>query len=288
MQNIKSFFALLSKAIRYLTENFKGVLLAIFILYLILPSGEEIRPANVARLNLTGPIMSSEKMVEKIDALTEDKNIQGVLVVINSPGGAVAPSIEISRAIKRLALIKPVISYAEGSLASGSYYASIWSTKIIANPGSLIGSIGVIFEGYNLENVMDKLGVSTQVVKAGKYKQVGTFNRKWTTPEKNELQSVISDMYELFVGDVAKARNLDITKKDRFADAHIFSAARAKSVGLIDEVATIYEAKQQLKRLTRLPKLIWQKPSFSETFLEQISSKVLMSVESYLLQPRLK
>lgn len=288
MYQLKLLFSFLSKTIQYLTTHFKGILLALFIIYLITPSTEDIRPANVVRIDLLGPIVDSQKIVEELDAAAEDIKIKGVLFVVNSPGGSVAPSIEIAHAIKRLALQKPVITYAQGSMASGSYYASIWSTKIFANPGSLIGSIGVILQSYNLEKIMHKLGISTQVVKAGKFKEAGTFNRSWTHAEKEELNTVISDMYSLFVSDVSLARTLDINKKSLFADAHIFSASRAKSVGLIDEVASIHEAKQALKRLTRLEKLVWQTPSFSETFTEKLSSKIIGTIDAYFLQPVLK
>ena len=288
MQRIKAIFSFISRSIQYFTANFKGILLAIFIIYLIMPSSDEIRPANVVRINLSGQIVDSQKVVEQIDAAARDKKIHGVLFVINSPGGSVAPSIEISLAIKRLASIKPVITYAQGSLASGSYYASIWSTKIFANPGSLIGSIGVIFQGYNLEKVMKKVGISSQVVKAGSFKETGTFNRSWTKEEKHELNRVINDMYEMFVADVSLARALDSNKKGIFADAHIFSAARAKSVGLIDEVASIHEAKLALKSFTKLNKLVWQTPTFAENFAEKLSSKIIGTIDAYYLQPILK
>lgn len=288
MQKIKHFFTVVSQVIKYLTQNFKGILLAIFIVYLILPSGEEIRPANVVRIDLEGQIIDTKKVLENIENATKNRDIKGVLFVVNSPGGAVAPSIEISYAIKRLAAMKPVITYAQGTLASGSYYASIWSDKIFANPGSLIGSIGVIMQGFNLEKVMQNLGVATQIVKAGKYKEAGTFSRQWERYEKEELQTLIKDIYHLFIYDVSQARGLDIKEEKVFADAHVFSANRAKTVGLIDEVATIYEAKLQLQELTKLEKLIWQTPSAMETFMEKVAAKVVTTIDTHLLQPTLK
>jgi len=288
MQQIKLLFAYLAKTIKYLTQNFKGILLAIFIIYLIMPSGKPLSPANVAQINLTGAIVDSQKIVEDIDDMAKDKAIKGVLFVVNSPGGSVAPSIEISYAIKRLALTKPVITYAQGSLASGSYYAAIWSHKIYANPGSLIGSIGVIFRGYNLEKIMKNLGISAQIVKAGQYKEAGTSNRQWTAKEHQELETVIKDTYELFIRDVAQARDLDVAKHHIYADAHIFSALRAKKVGLIDEVTSIHEAKLALQSLTKLETLIWKKPSVTERFLEKLSSQMVSTIDSYFLQPGLQ
>jgi protease-4 len=288
MQKVKAFFSTLSSIIKYLTEHFKGILLAIFIIYLILPSGDVSHPANLVRIDLVGQIRDSSQIIEKIEQAGKDKKIKGVLLVISSPGGAVAPSIEIAHAVKRLAQIKPVVSYAQGSIASGSYYASIWSTKIIANPGSIVGSIGVIFAGMNLENMMQKLGISTQIIKAGRYKESGTVTRAWHTYEKKELQKVISNIYKLFISDVAQARGLKIKDEKTFADAHIFTASEAKKVGLIDTVATIFEAKQTLKRLSNVKEAVWQTPSIIEKFGEQLSSKIITTIDTQLLQPVLK
>ncbi len=94
--------------------------------------------------------------MSQINDAKTNENIKGVLLVVNSPGGAVAPSVELAFAIKELSEIKPVVAYASGVMASGSYYASIWADKIIANPGSMVGSIGVIFQGTNLEELMEK------------------------------------------------------------------------------------------------------------------------------------
>ena len=288
MEKLKSFFTYLSTSIKYLTENFKGILLGIFIIFLLLPSGEDSNPANLVRIDLLGQIRNADKIVDKIETARKDEKIKGVLLVISSPGGAVAPSIEISHAIKRLSKDKPVVSYAKGTIASGSYYAAIWSDKIIANPGSLVGSIGVIFQGYNLEKIMQKLGIKTQTVKAGRFKEAGTPTRTWETYEKKELETIIKDMYQLFITDVSTARKLDIKNEKKFADAHIFTASMAKSVGLIDEVATLYDAKQRLKELSGVDKMSWQTPSIIETFGERLSAKLITTIEAEFLQPVLK
>jgi protease-4 len=288
MHKIKLFFSTISKVLSYLTDHFKGILLAIFIIYLILPSGDSVHPANLVRIDMVGQIREPQHILEKIEQAAKDKNIKGVLFVINSPGGAVAPSIEIAHAIKRLAMIKPVISYAQGTMASGSYYAAIWSTKIYANPGALVGSIGVIFQGMNFEQLMRKLGVATQIVKAGSFKESGTPTRTWKSHEKQELNKVIGEIYTLFINDVAKARKLNVKDHKIFADAHIFTAKGALKVGLIDEVTTIFEAKQHLIALSGVKKATWQTPSIIEKFGERMSSQILTSIESKLFDPVLK
>jgi len=167
-------------------------------------------------------------------------------LIVNSPGGAVAPSVEISYAIKELKKKKPVVVYASGILASGSYYASIWADEIIANPGSMVGSIGVIMEGADLSGLMSKIGIKTQTVQAGKYKKVGTPDRPWKPYERAELNKVIQDTYNMFTSDVAAARHLKLAQKESWADAHIFTARQAKRVGLIDEVGVLSNAKEPL------------------------------------------
>lgn len=281
MQWLKRIFIKFAKFIKFLTLNFKGVLLFIFIIYLIAPdSSKNTQPANLVQINLNGEIMDATHVVEQLDKAREDKKIKGVLFVVNSPGGAVAPSIEISYAIKRLAAVKPVITYAAGSLASGSYYASIYSNKIIANPGSLVGSIGVIMQGYNIQELTNKIGISTQTVKAGEYKEAGTMYRPWTKKERTELTTMVNDTYQTFVDDVATARNLDSNDTNTFANAHIFSAKKALENKLIDEIATLYDAKKQLIALANVKTPYWQQPTVMQAFMSQLKGSFEGVVQS--------
>jgi len=208
------------------------------------------------------------------------------LVIVDSPGGAVAPSIEIAAAIKELRDLKPVVVYASGTIASGSYYASIWANKIIVNPGSVVGSIGVIMQGFDVSELMDKIGVSTQTIKVGKYKESGTSMRKWFDYEKEQLKSVANETYNMFVYDVAVARDLDEKNHTQFADAKIFTSFQAKNVGLIDEVANITYAQNVLIELAKIETPIWKKEDKFEKFMDKLMSqaisKVLISFSSGL------
>ena len=275
--SLKNFFTKLfwplTAILEYLQKYYKGILILLMLLLLIgLSQKEAIERPNLMRIDLKGAILDSKDILAKIQE-AHKPNIKGVLFVINSPGGAVSPSIEISYAIKRLRSKKPVVAYAAGTLASGSYYASIWANKIIANPGSTVGSIGVIFEGANLEALLQKIGISAQVVKAGKYKEVGTPFRKWHDYEKEELQKLINNTYKQFITDVAQARRLDLKKESEWAQAHIFTAKEAQKVGLIDSVGTIYEAKETLQKLAQVKKPIWKKEDPFEKFLRQVSKE---------------
>jgi protease-4 len=239
--------------------------------------------ANLQKIELSGPIMDVSKILEDIEKAKNDKNIKGIMLVVNSPGGAVAPSVELAYAIKELKEIKPVVVYASGVMASGSYYASIWANKIIANPGSMIGSIGVIMQGVNAEELMTKIGVSTQTVKAGKYKESGTPTRKWFDYEEKELQSVIDDTYNMFITDVSSARKLDVKNHKEFADARIFTSKQAKEVGLVDEVATISYAQDALVALSKVENPIWKKQDKFDKFMDRLVSETISSISINLM-----
>ncbi|HQS66897.1 MAG TPA: signal peptide peptidase SppA [Sulfuricurvum sp.] len=274
METLKKIGSLLASIIQFIQTNFKATLLVLFVLWLIIPSGDETMSShNLQKITLTGPILDATSILEQIDEAREDKDIKGVLFSIDSPGGAVAPSVEIAYAIKRLSQVKPTVVYAAGIMASGGYYSAIWGNEIIANPGSMIGSIGVIMQGADVSELMKKVGVKTQVVHAGTYKQVGTFDRPWNALERAELDKVINGTYALFVHDVAQARKLDINQSSEFADAHIFTAAQAKQVGLVDNIGVEFDAKKRVEVLAKTKKPIWNKEDPMDRFFKRFAAE---------------
>lgn len=256
--------------IKFIQTNFKATLLVLILFFIFTSNTKPLEVPNLTKINLTGPILDANSILEKIENAKKSNNIKGVLFVVNSPGGAVAPSVEIAYAIKELNTIKPVVSYASGVMASGSYYASIWSHTILANPGSTIGSIGVIMQSVDASELLQKIGVKPQIAKIGKYKEVGTPTRQWETFEHEELQKVINSTYTMFVQDVATARKLDINNSNQFADAHIFTAIQAKEVGLIDQLSTLSGAKKELQRLTKIDTAIWEEEDKMDKFFEKL------------------
>jgi protease-4 len=275
-------FSPITAILDFITKYFKTIVFLTIMYFIIVPSDENLVDsnihANLQKIELSGPIMDVSKTLEDIQKAKEDKNIKGILFVVNSPGGAVAPSVELAYAIKELKDIKPVVVYASGVIASGSYYASIWANKIIANPGSMVGSIGVIMQGVNAEELMQKIGVSTQTVKAGKYKESGTPTRKWFDYEEKQLQSVIDDTYNMFISDVASARNLDVKNHNLFADAKIFTSKQAKEVGLVDEVATLSYAQNSLINLSKVENPVWKKEDKFEKFMNKLISEAVTNI----------
>lgn len=274
METLKNIGSSLASGLRLIQANFKATLLVLFVLWLIIPASDEaMNSNNLEKITLTGPILDATSIVEQIDEARENKKIKGVLFSIDSPGGAVAPSVEIAYAIKRLRETKPTVVYAAGIMASGGYYSAIWGSEIIANPGSMIGSIGVIMEGADISELMQKVGVKTQVVHAGTYKQVGTFDRPWNSAERAELDKVINGTYNLFVHDVAQARKLDINQSSEYADAHIFTADQAKKVGLIDTIGVESDAKKRVEILTKTKDPVWNKEDPMDKFFKRFAAE---------------
>ena len=272
----------LGNIVKWIGQHFMGMIFLLIAFVVLTPSSSSnASTANLQEIKLSGPIMSSERIVKEIEDAAKDAQIKGVLLNVNSPGGAVPPSIEISYAIKALQAKKPVVAYASGVMASGSYYASIYAQKIIANPGSIVGSIGVIMESANMEELMKTIGIKTQIVKEGTYKEAGTPTREWTKEERAELETLTKDTYELFVSDVAEARGLKISDAKNYADAHIFSAKRAKAEGLIDEIAVMSTAKRTLEKLAKVKKPEWKEKDKIDSFMEKFAAKSMMHLRSY-------
>jgi len=275
-------FSAIGKTIKWIGQHFMGMLFLLIVLVVFMPTSETtLKPANLQEIELLGPIMSADLIIKEIEKAQKDPKIKGVLLNVNSPGGAVPASIEIAYAIKELKKHKPVIAYASGIMASGSYYASIYANKIIANPGSIVGSIGVIMQSVNAEELLKTIGVKPQTVKQGTYKEAGTPTREWTAQERAELETLTKDTYDLFVKDVATARGLDINASKSYADAHIFSSKRAKEAGLIDEIGVKSQAKTQVASLAKVKKPVWKEKDKFETFMENLGTKSIMKLQSY-------
>jgi len=282
MNFIKKIFSPITATLSYIQNHFKAMIFVLILFLIFAPDeSENLNPVNLQQINLIGPIMEVSEVLEKIETATDDESIKGVLFVVDSPGGAVAPSIEVAYAIKRLKEKKPVVAYAQGTIASGSYYASIWANEIVVNPGSMVGSIGVIMQGADLSGVMDKIGIKSQSVQAGKYKKVGTGDRPWTSYEVNELNKVINGTYDMFTQDVADARGLDIKKRDMFANAHIFTAAQAKDVGLVDSLGVSYDAKQRVIELSGVKNPSWNKEDKFDKLMKKLSASTAVTLHTY-------
>ncbi|EQB7664233.1 signal peptide peptidase SppA [Campylobacter jejuni] len=285
MQILKSFFKALGCGIKFINTYFKTFVLLLIIIWILMPSANSSSNlANLERIDLKGEIFDSSAVLEKIINAKNDSNIKGVLFVIDSPGGAFAPSMELALAIKDLKIKKPVLVYASGTMASGSYLAGVGANKILANPASFIGSIGVIMQGADLSGLANKLGIKEQTIQAGEFKSAGTFARAWNENERNFLQGLIDQSYDLFTGFVVKERALDLNKKDQWANARVFLAAKAKELGLIDELSNYENAKKELEKLANVSNPVWKEEDKIDKFLNRLEGQTSSLISKSLIE----
>ncbi|EOZ5100841.1 signal peptide peptidase SppA [Campylobacter jejuni] len=285
MQILKSFFKALGCGIKFINTYFKTFVLLLIVIWILIPSANSSSNlANLERIDLKGEIFDSSAVLEKIINAKNDSNIKGVLFVIDSPGGAFAPSMELALAIKDLKIKKPVLVYASGTMASGSYLAGVGANKILANPASFIGSIGVIMQGADLSGLANKLGIKEQTIQAGEFKSAGTFARAWNENERNFLQGLIDQSYDLFTGFVAKERALDLNKKDQWANARVFLAVKAKELGLIDELSNYENAKKELEKLANVSNPVWKEEDKIDKFLNRLEGQTSSLISKSLIE----
>ncbi|EHU4778309.1 signal peptide peptidase SppA [Campylobacter jejuni] len=285
MQILKSFFKALGCGIKFINTYFKTFVLLLIVIWILMPSANSSSNlANLERIDLKGEIFDSSAVLEKIINAKNDSNIKGVLFVVDSPGGAFAPSMELALAIKDLKIKKPVLVYASGTMASGSYLAGVGANKILANPASFIGSIGVIMQGADLSGLANKLGIKEQTIQAGEFKSAGTFARAWNENERNFLQGLIDQSYDLFTGFVAKERALDLNKKDQWANARVFLAAKAKELGLIDELSNYENAKKELEKLANVSNPVWKEENKIDKFLNRLERQASNLISKSLIE----
>ena len=279
MRVLKEIFGTLGEILGFINKYFKAMIFLLLV-YLIFFTGQsdEIKQANLAEIRLNDAIMDANDVLEKIYASSDDENIKAVLFNIDSPGGALSPSVEISKAIKELNEKKPVIVYASGTMASGSYLSGVWARKILANEGSFIGSIGVIMQGANIENLANKIGISEQTVKAGEYKEAGTFMRAWNEKERESLQNLVDKSYSFFVNEVANARHLNIDNNETWANARVFLADDALKLGLIDGISTYKKAKSETEKISGVLNPVWQEEPFYEKMLKRLETSTTSQI----------
>jgi protease-4 len=198
---------------------------------------------RVAIVELKGTISSSEEIVGQLRRFTDDESVPAIVLRIDSPGGGVAASQEIYNEIQRVREKGKKVVVSMGSVAaSGGLYVAVAADTIVANPGTLTGSIGVIFEFPTVEKLLEKVGVRYEVVKSGEFKDIGSIARSMTPKESEALQVVIDDTYDQFVEAVAKGRHLEKDSVKAFADGRIFTGRQAKEMKLVDELGDLQDA----------------------------------------------
>jgi len=229
-----------------------------------LPIGEKIGVVEVK-----GAIMTSEDVIQRLTHLRDDSSMKAVVLRVDSPGGGVGPSQEIYTEIQKLAQVKPVVVSMGSVAASGGYYIAIPAHQIVANPGTITGSIGVIMEFTNFQELLQKIGLKSQVVKSGEHKDIGSPVRPMTPDDRQILQSLIDDVHSQFVSAVAQGRELPLDKAKALADGRIYTGRQALEAGLVDRLGNMQDAidlAAELAEIEGKPRVIYPRETKPKLF----------------------
>jgi protease-4 len=215
--------------------------------------GELFDGETLAVLRLEGPIVNVNWHMDQVQKLVKREDVVGVVLRIDSPGGAVAPTQELYSEILKLKEAKPVVTSMGTVAASGGYYLSCATDWIVSNPGTITGSVGVIMEFTNLEGLLDKLGVQSRIIKSGRYKDTGNPAREMTEDEQRLLTDMVLDTHEQFVEAVLAGRPVEEDAVRPYFDGRVLTGRQALELGLVDELGNINSALEKAAELAGLP-----------------------------------
>jgi len=251
----------------------------LFLVNLFFPDLDLSMEDRVGLIRIEGVILDAQSTISELKRFAENPSVKAIVLRIDSPGGGVVPSQEIHDAVQRVRTKsnKAVIASMGSVAASGGYYIAVATDRIMANSGTLTGSIGVIMETANVEGLLKKIGVEGVVIKSGRFKDVGSPLRKMSDEEHALLQSVMDDVHKQFIEAVAEGRGLALADVQALADGRIFTGRQAKDSKLVDELGDLEDAIQLAADVAGIegePKVIEPRRRFS--FRELIESRVSM------------
>jgi protease IV len=276
-----------------------GGLFVLFILFwvimfvaLVRPSDDGMRisrGANIAVVEVNGVIVDSEETVRQLKRYADNKNVKAILLRVDSPGGGVAASQEIYEEVKRIVdNEKPVIVSMGSVAASGGYYISLHATRIVANPGTITGSIGVISQFIHLNEMLDKVGIDITTIKSGKYKDSGSMYRSMEKFEEEYWQVLMDDVYHQFITAVSEAREIDEMEAFELAEGKIYTGKQAYEKNLIDTLGTYEDAIRIAAELSGIdgePTIVRERPrrTFWDSFFGAMTND-LTEIRDVLLR----
>jgi protease IV len=266
-----------------------GVILLVFFLSILrscMGKGGE----RIGIVEIEGVISESRQTMEDVIRFKEDPTIKGVILRINSPGGSVGPTQEIYREVSKLKEKKKVFVSMGSVCASGGYYIAAAGEKVYANPSTITGSIGVIMQSMIFEELLKKIGVKGNTIKAGELKDAGTPFREMTPEERAYLDGIVKNIHEQFIKDVAAGRKMEFEKVKNLADGRIYTGLQGKELGLVDNIGNFYDTVDAIKKVLNIkgkPQLVYaEKPfSFSKWIFSSMSDMSKESLESFFSSP---
>ena len=243
---------------------------------------------RIALVRIEGVILDAKDIIDELIRYEETPSVKAIVLRIDSPGGAVVPSQEIYNQVKRIRTKsqKKVVVSMGTVAASGGYYIASASDRIVANPGTLTGSIGVIMELANVAGLFEKIGVESVVVKSGAYKDLASPFRKMGAEEREILQNVLDDVHNQFIEAVSEGRGMKLGQVRHLADGRVFTGRQAMKLGLVDELGDLEDAIRLTAEMVGIkgkPKIVETKKGFS--ILDLLRNQWLGSLP-YSLSPR--
>jgi protease-4 len=235
---------------------------------------------KIAIVEIKGIIAQSSGIIEEIHQYQEDEGVKAIILRIDSPGGGVAPSQEIHREVLKAKSKKKIVTSMGSVAASGGYYIACASDLIVANPGTITGSIGVLMEFTNIEELFKKIGVKGVVLKSGEHKDIGSPLREMTPEEKKIIQNVIDNVHQQFIQAVAVGRKMDQAKVTQIADGRILTGEQAKQFGLVDQIGNLEDAIDLVAKMLKIegkPNILYPKKKLSlwELLIKETASLII-------------
>ncbi len=244
---------------------------------------------RIGVVDIKGVIAEPRPVIQELDQFAKDNSIRAIIVRIDSPGGGVAAAQEIYDTLVRIRKKKVVVASMGTVAASGGYYIACGADKIVAEPGTITGSIGVIMEFFDVGNLLKWAKVKSEVVKSGKFKDIGSPFRAMKPDEKVYLQSVIDDVLVQFKTVVSENRHIPMSKVDKIADGRIFAGDQALKLGLVDKLGGLHTAKELAAKLSGIrgePKLVYPSPP-QRDFFSLLANSIANVVEERLFENNL-
>jgi len=255
------------------------------LVWLVTPDQFFASPNRIGVIEIRGVIDSVQDSLKSLVEFRKDPNVRSILVRIESPGGGIGASQELYREIRRTIEEKPVVASLGGIAASGGYYVASAANRIVANPGTITGSIGVISYFPNLRELLDKLGISATIIKSGRFKDTGNPDREMTQEERDLLQETMDQAHRQFIRDVARGRNLPEEKVRELADGRIIMGETAQQVGLVDELGNFEDAVKASAVLGKIegePDLLYAKKKKRSLLDFLIGGEISEQIDGYL------
>ncbi len=260
-----------------------GVSVAL-IFKLFLPSTNFSFNNKIGVIPIEGVISDSLTITAQLEKFRRDKRIKAIVLRIDSPGGSIGPTQEICREVRKTAKAKTIVASMGGVAASGGYYIAVAADKIVANPGTITGSIGVIMHFVRFRELLDKIGIHFEVLKSGEFKDIGSPHRELTKNDKKLLNAMIAEIKRQFVEEVAKDRGLSVERVEKISDGRIILGSEAQKLDLVDSLGNFQDAVELAKKLAGIKgevTLVYpRKENFRlwEIFLNSLTKSVIQQI----------